>query len=153
MIHSEVVYHIEIMNRIKNKAGGRPPKIDPVTHRITVNFNNREQADFLAMYENSGEKSKASFIKARVFNKEFRVAKVDRTALDFCQQLSSLHNQFRAVGRNYNQVVVALKRSYTDLEVRNKLSILEALTMNLYNIGTQITTLTDKFKYQYGRKN
>ncbi len=141
------------MNRIKNKAGGRPPKIDPATHRITVNFNAREQADFLTMFERSGEKSMASFIKARVFNKEFRVVKVDRTALDFCQQLSSLHNQFRAIGRNYNQVVVALKRSYNDAEVRERLRLLETFTMNLYNIGTQITHLTDKFKYKYGRKN
>ncbi len=141
------------MNRIKNKAGGRPPKIDPATHRITVNFNNREQADFLAMFERSGEKSKASFIKARVFNKEFRVIKVDRTTLDFCQKLSELHNQFRAVGRNYNQVVVALKRSYSDAEVREKLRSLEVYTMNLHSIGTQITHLTEKFRYQYGRKN
>ncbi len=141
------------MNRIKNKAGGRPPKIDPATNRITVNFTAREQADFLTMFENSGEKSKASFIKARVFDKEFRVVTVDKSAMEFCQKLSELHNQFRAIGRNYNQVVVALKRSYSNSEVREKLSLLETLTMNLYNICTQITHLTDKFKLQYGRKN
>ena len=133
--------------------GGRPPKIDPAKYRVTVNLTGREQADFLSMFENSGLKNKSKFIKARIFDKTFRVVTVDKSTMEFFQKLSELHNQFRAIGRNYNQVVVALKRSYSDAEVRERLSLLETFTMNLYNIGSKITALTDKFKFQYGRKN
>jgi len=97
------------MNRIKNKVGGRPPKLDPAKNRLTVNFTDIEYADFLLMFERSGEQSKAMFVKARVFNKSFKVVKIDRGALDYCQQLSSLYNQYRAIGRNYNQITVGYK--------------------------------------------
>lgn len=141
------------MNRIKNKAGGRPPKLDPANYRITVNFSSVEQANFLTLYERSGMPSKAAFVKARVFNESFRVVKVDSEALKFCFKLSSLHNQFRAVGRNYNQIVVALKRNFDVQTAMKLLYQLEQKTAEFVAVSRQVINLSEEFKQQYGGKN
>lgn len=67
--------------------GGRIPKNDKATHRVAVRFNSVENARFLTMYELSGVRDKATFIKARVFGDTFRVIKVDRSQLDYYQKL------------------------------------------------------------------
>ena len=77
--------------------------------RVSVNFTAMEFAEFLSMKETVGVQSQSAFIKARVFDKTFRVIKVDRSLLDYYQKLTTLYGQFRSVGVNYNQVVVALK--------------------------------------------
>lgn len=141
------------MNRIKNKAGGRPLKLDPATYRITVNFSSVEHNNFLTLYEQSGMPSKAAFVKARVFNESFRVVKVDSEAIKFCFKLSSLHNQFRAIGRNYNQVVVALKRNFNEQMAMKLLYQLEQKTMELAVISQQIVRLTEELKTGYGSED
>lgn len=77
--------------------------------RVSVNFTAMEFAEFLSMKETAGVQSQSAFIKARIFNETFRVIKVDRSLLDYYQKLTTLYGQFRSVGINYNQVVVALK--------------------------------------------
>ena len=112
-----------------------------------------EYADFLSMFERSGEQSKAMFIKARVFNKSFKVVKVDRGALDYCQQLSSLYNQYRAIGRNYNQTTVAIKRNFEVTKAVAMLCVLELHTIKLLNLSAEIIALSEKFHSEYGSKN
>ena len=82
--------------------------------RVSVNFTAMEFAEFLSMKETAGVQSQSAFIKARVFDKTFRVIKVDRSLLDYYQKLTTLYGQFRSVGVNYNQVVVALKSNFTE---------------------------------------
>ena len=77
--------------------------------RISVNFTPTEYAHFLTMKEESGVPSLSLFIKARIFNETFRVIKVDRSLLDYYQKLTTLYGQFRSVGVNYNQTVVAIR--------------------------------------------
>ncbi|MGL5913279.1 MAG: conjugal transfer protein MobA, partial [Bacteroidales bacterium] len=85
---------------MKEKRMGRTPKENKIAYRYSVNFTSIENAHFLAMYEQTDIQSKATFIKARVFNESFRVIKIDRTLLDYYQKLSSLYGQFRAIGVN-----------------------------------------------------
>lgn len=82
--------------------------------RVSVNFTAMEFAEFLSMKETAGVQSQSAFIKARIFNETFRVIKVDRSLLDYYQKLTTLYGQFRSVGINYNQVVVALKSNFTE---------------------------------------
>ena len=49
--------------------GGRKPKLDPRTHRYSLNLDDVENAKFLAFYDQSGYKVKAHFIKNCIFGK------------------------------------------------------------------------------------
>ncbi|MFI3306609.1 MAG: conjugal transfer protein MobA [Rikenellaceae bacterium] len=135
-----------------NKSGGRPAKADPATHSYKVRFNSAEHARFLTLYELSGLSSKATFIKSRIFDESFRVVKVDRTLLDYYQKLSALYGQFRAVGVNYNQVVVALKMNFTERKALSMLYRLERSTIDLTSICHKILTLTEEFKRQWSQR-
>lgn len=52
------------------------------------------------MFERSGVQSKAAFIKARVFNEEFRVIKSDRGTMEYAARLTAFNAQFRKIGVN-----------------------------------------------------
>lgn len=139
--------------REKKHTGGRLPKDDPATHRCTVRFNSVEYARFLTLFELSGVQNKATFIKARVFNESFRVIKVDRTLLDYYQKLSAFYAQFRAVGVNYNQVVVALRSNFTEKKAMAMLYKLENMTQEFKSLNEQIIALTEEFKAQWSQKS
>lgn len=105
-------------NLPKRGKGGRNPKNDPANYRYSVNFTAVEHARFLTMFEQSGLQSKARFIAARVFGDEFRVVKIDRSAMEYVTKLTSFYAQFRSVGTNYNQVV---KELHTNFQKRKHL--------------------------------
>lgn len=138
---------------MEKKQGGRVPKNDPATNCCMVRFNSVEYARFMTLFEQSGVRNKAVFIKARVFDESFRVVKVDRTLLDYYQKLSSFYAQFRAVGTNYNQVVVALKSNFTEKKALAMLFKLQGLTEELVALNRQIITLTEEFKAQWSQKS
>jgi len=141
------------MNRIKNKMGGRPPKIDPATNRISVNLSDVEYANFLTLYEKSGVHSMASFIKARIFNESFRVVKVDGTLLEYTQLLSSLYNQYKAIGVNYNQTVATLKSKFEEQKALAMLYKLEQQTAELVLVSRQILALSQEFRSLWLQKS
>ncbi len=134
------------MKRIKNNAGGRPPKIDKSKNRLTVNFTDMEHCDFLWMWEKSGVKSKSEFIKARIFGNEFRVTTVDKTMMIYEQRLSSFYNQYRAIGVNYNQTVRTLKSNFEMKKALAMLYKLEQHTINLVSLSQNIVNLSKEFK-------
>ncbi|KGN94790.1 hypothetical protein HQ39_07645 [Porphyromonas sp. COT-108 OH2963] len=117
--------------------------------RVSVNFTPTEYAHFLTMKEESGVQSLSLFIKARVFNETFRVIKVDRSLLDYYQKLTTLYGQFRSVGVNYNQTVVALKCNFTEKKAFAMLTKLEKLTLELAIIGGKIVQLTREFQEKW----
>ena len=119
---------------------------------VSVNFTPTEYTHFLTMKEESGVQSLSLFIKARVFNKTFRVIKVDRFLLDYYQKLTTLYGQFRSVGVNYNQVVVALKSNFTEKKAYAMLAQLEKLTLELAAIGGEIVQLTREFQEKWSQK-
>ena len=120
--------------------------------RVSVNFTAMEFAEFLSMKETAGVQSQSVFIKARVFDKTFRVIKVDRSLLDYYQKLTNLYGQFRSVGVNYNQAVVALKSNFTEKKAYAMLAQLEKLTLELAAIGGEIVQLTREFQKKWSQK-
>ncbi len=141
------------MNRIKNKMGGRPPKNDPATNRISVNLSDVEYADFLTLYAKSGVPSTASFIKARIFNESFRVVKIDGSLIEYTQLLSSLYNQYRSVGVNYNQTVSTLKSKFEERKALAMLYKLEQQTAELVLVSRQILALSQEFRRLWLQKS
>ncbi|KXB33585.1 hypothetical protein HMPREF1869_01463 [Bacteroidales bacterium KA00251] len=115
----------------------------------SVNFTPTEYAHFLTMKEESGVPSLSLFIKARVFNETFRVIKVDRSLLNYYQKLTTLYGQFRSVGVNYNQTVVALKSNFTEKKAFAMLAKLEKMTFELAIIGGEIVQLTREFQEKW----
>lgn len=92
----------------KQRKPGRPRKADPAKKCVMVRFTDEEYARFLTMFEKSGMHSMARFIKGQVFDKAFRVIKMDRGVTEIASILSSLKAQYRKIGVNYNQVVKML---------------------------------------------
>ena len=133
--------------------GGRPPKNDPATNRISVNLSDVEYADFLTLYEKSGVHSKTSFIKARIFNESFRVVKIDGSLLEYTQLLSSLYNQYRSVGVNYNQTVSTLKSKFEERKALAMLYKLEQQTAELVLVSRQILALSQEFRRLWLQKS
>ena len=128
---------------------GRPPKNERANHCCMVRFTDTEFARFLTLFEQSGLQNKASFIKARVFNETFRVIKVERSLLDYYQKLTTLYGQFRSVGVNYNQTVVALKSNFTEKKAFAMLAKLEKMTLELAIIGDEVVQLTREFQEKW----
>ncbi len=140
------------MSKNIRRLGGRPPVTDPAVNECKVRFNSKEYAKFLTMYEGSGAANKAAFIKSRVFNESFRVIKVDRTLLDYYQKLSALYAQYRAIGVNYNQAVVALKVNFDERKALAMLYRLESETMKLVALSRQVLELTEEFDKAWSQR-
>ena len=136
-------------NTPKRGKGGRTPKNDPANYRYSVNFTAVEHAQFLTMFEQSGLQSMARFIAARVFGDEFRVVKIDRSAMEYVTKLTSFFAQFRSVGVNYNQVVKELHSNFSEKKALALLYKLEKATVDLVEIGKKIQELSEDFKANY----
>lgn len=83
---------------------GRNKKINPTSFRYVFRLNEEENNQFLSLFEQSGMKVKAHFITSLLFNREIKVVKIDKSALDYYTKLTELYAQFRSVGVNYNQI-------------------------------------------------
>lgn len=133
----------------KRGKGGRPPKIDPAKRRLTVNLTDTQYAEFLAKYEEAGVQSLSAFICARIFGDEFRVVKTDASAVEFTSKLTALHSQFRSVGVNYNQIVKELHSNFEEKKALALLYKLEKATIELSEIGREVSQLCELFKAKY----
>lgn len=142
------------MNEEKNVPrqrgkGGRPPKENPAAHRLTVNLTDKQYADFLTLYEQSGVTSLSGFIASRIFDEEFRVVKTDSSAVDFVMKLSALYGQIRSVGVNYNQTVKQLHTTFGEKKALSLLYKLEQETIELSKIGREVLQLCEEFKVKF----
>jgi hypothetical protein len=136
----------------KQKQVGRKPKADPCRHRYSFNLNDSENAQFLSLFDSSGLKEKAHFITACVFNRELKVVKIDKAAMDYYMRLTTFHSQFRAIGNNYNQVTKAIKTVFTDKKALAFLYKLEKATQELVAVNRQIIQLTEEFEQRWLQK-
>ena len=136
-------------NSPKRGKGGRSPKNDPAAYRYSVNFTAVEHAQFLTMFEQSGLQSMARFIAARVFGDDFRVVKIDRSAMEYVTKLTSFYAQFRSVGTNYNQVVKELHTNFSEKKALALLYKLEKETIELVETGKKIVELSEEFRGKY----
>jgi hypothetical protein len=139
-------------NTPKRSKGGRLPKNAPAAYRYSVNFTATQHARFLTMFEQSGLQSKARFIAARVFGDEFRVVKIDRSAMEYVTKLTSFYAQFRSVGVNYNQVVKELHTNFSEKKALALLYKLEKATIDLVEIGKKIQELSEEFREKWLQK-
>ncbi|MCL2561263.1 MAG: MobA protein [Rikenellaceae bacterium] len=130
----------------KRGKGGRPPKSDPAINCLMVRFTDAEYARFLSMFEQSGVRSKARFILARIFGEPFKVVKTDASVIEFTSKLTALHGQIRSVGINYNQTVKWLHTSFGEKKALTLLYKLEQQTIELSRIGREVLQLCEKFK-------
>ena len=133
------------MNNKRNR-GGRNPKLDPATNRITVNFTSKEYNEFLTKFERSGLTSKSAFIKARIFGEQFHVVTFDKSQHEYYAKLSDFHAQFRMVGNNYNQTLKELKSHFSERRTMALVWKLEKSMMQLVQIMTKVTELTDEYR-------
>ncbi len=141
-----------VNNTPKRGRGGRSPKNDPACFRYSVNFTAVEHAQFLTLFEQSGLQSKARFIAARVFGDEFRVVKIDRSAMEYVTKITAFYAQFRSVGVNYNQVVKELHSNFSEKKAFALLYKLEKATIDLVEIGRKIQGLSEEFRTKYATK-
>ena len=140
------------MNERKTVKGGRPHKLDPAKNCVMLRLNDVEYAKFLTLYERSGVYSKATFIKARVFNESFRVVTIDKTKYEYYQKLSEMHAQFRGIGINYNQIIRILRSNFEEKRAMSLLYRLEKQTIEMIIIQKQIAQLTDQFNIEWSQK-
>jgi hypothetical protein len=129
--------------------GGRPPKNDRATHRLTVNLNDAEYARFLSMYEQSGVSTQARFVVARIFGEPFKAVKTDASALAFTAKLTELNAQIRRIGVNYNQHVKQLHTTFGERKVLSLLYKLEQETIDLSKFGLEALKLCEQFKEKF----
>ena len=134
------------------KQVGRKPKADPCRHRLAINLNDTNFAAFFTLYEQSGLKDRAQFIVSCIFNRQLKVVKIDKAAMDYYMRLTTFHSQFRAIGVNYNQVVKAIKATFTEKKALAFLYKLENATKELVEIHRQIQDLTAEFEIKYLKK-
>lgn len=130
----------------QGSKGGRKPGHDAAIYRYSVNFKAVQHARFLTLWEQSGVRSKAQFIAARVLDSEFRVVKTDRATMEYVGKLTALFAQFRSVGVNYNQVVHALNSNLSEKKALAFLFKLEKLTKELLEVSHRIVVLTEELK-------
>jgi hypothetical protein len=106
-------------------------------------------AKFLTLFEQSGLSDKAHFIVSCIFEKQLKVVKIDKAAMDYYMRLTTFHSQFRAIGVNYNQVVKAIKSAFTDKKALAFLYKLEKATRELIEINRKIIDMTVEFETKY----
>ena len=125
---------------------GRNKKINPTSFRYVFRLNEEENNQFLSLFEQSGMKVKAHFITSLLFNREIKVVKIDKSALDYYTKLTELYTQFRSVGVNYNQIVKILYRNFSEKKAAAYLYKLEKETTQLIAICKQILELSQQIE-------
>ena len=125
---------------------GRNKKINPTSFRYVFRLNEEENNQFLSLFEQSGMKVKAHFITSLLFNREIKVVKIDKSALDYYTKLTELYTQFRSVGVNYNQIVKILYRNFSEKKAAAYLYKLEKETTQLIAICKQILELSQQME-------
>jgi hypothetical protein len=133
----------------KPKQSGRKLKADPCRHRLAINLNDADFAQFLTLYEASGLSDRARFITSCIFDRQLKVVKIDKAAMDYYMRLTTFHAQFRAIGVNYNQVTKALKATFTEKKALAFLYKLETATKELVAIYKKVADLTAEFERKH----
>ena len=135
------------------KKAGRKPKKDPAVFRYSVSFNAAQHEQFLALFEQSGMRTKAHFIVKRIFDEPFKVIHIDKPTVDYYGRLTTFYAQFRAIGVNYNQVVKAINQHLTPKKALAFLYKLEKATLELVAVTRKVVALTKEFEEKHIKIN
>lgn len=131
------------------KSPGRKPKPDPAVFRYGIKLNSRENGQFELLFQKSGLKHRARFIKAMIFGREMKVVRIDKAAMDYYIRLTNFYHQFQAIGNNYNQTVKAVKSNFGEKRAFVLLRSLEKATIDLVVLSKRIILLTREFEEEY----
>jgi len=137
----------------ESKKSGRPPKVDAITFRCSVNFNAAEEAALLTMHEQSGVASLSAFIKMQLFSKTFKVHHIDDNTRIFIDKLSALNAQYRTIGVEYDFVVKLLRQHFTEKKAMQALYKLEHAIISLVKVNRQIVSLANDFDAYWREKD
>ena len=124
----------ENSKRRTRRSTGRKPKTDPAVFRYGIKLTSEENGKFELLFEKSGMKQRARFIKA---------------AMDYYIRLTNFYHQFQAIGNNYNQTVKAVKSNFGEKRAFVLLRNLEKATIDLVVLGKRIILLTREFEEEY----
>ena len=136
-------------NASRPGGAGRKPKADPAVFRYSISFNSIDHARFLALFDQSGMRTKAHFITARIFGEPFKVIRIDKAAVEYYTRLTALYSQYRGIAVNYNQVVKALNTNFSEKKALAFLYKLEKATIALADLNRQIIELTREFETRW----
>jgi hypothetical protein len=143
--------------KANKRKTGRLPKQDPAKRKHVFYLNEKDEAKFLSLFEQSGKTAMAHFITSCIFDKPFKVVKIDKGIHDYYMRLTTFFGQFQAIGNNYNQIVRSLNTNFTEKKALAFLYKLEQATIDLVQLNKKIIALTTDFeaKYlqHYGREN
>ena len=103
----------------------------------------------MCIRDRSGLKYKARFIKAMILDREMKVVKLDKAAIDYYIRLTNFYHQFQAIGNNYNQTVKAVKTNFGEKRAYALLRNLEKATIDLVVLSKRIIMLTREFEETY----
>ena len=135
--------------RRTRRSTGRKPKTDPAVFRYGIKLTSEENGNFELLFEKSGMKQRARFIKAMIFGREMKVVRIDKAAMDYYIRLTNFYHQFQAIGNNYNQTVKAVKSNFGEKRAFALLRNLEKATIDLVVLSKRIIMLTREFEEEY----
>ena len=130
----------ENSKRRTRRSTGRKPKTDPAVFRYGIKLTSEENGNFELLFEKSGMKQRARFIKAMIFGREMKVVRIDK---------ANFYHQFQAIGNNYNQTVKAVKSNFGEKRAFALLRNLEKATIDLVVLSKRIIMLTREFEEEY----
>ena len=139
----------ENKNKKTRKSVGRKSKTDPAVYRYGIKFNSQENDQFELLFQKSGMAYRARFIKAVLLNKEIKVVRIDKAAMDYYIRLTNFYHQFQSIGNNYNQTVKAVKTNFGEKRAFVQLRNLEKATIDLVLLSKRIILLTREFEEEY----
>jgi hypothetical protein len=152
--HSEVVKQSRAIMKTrkatkKRNLGGRPPKKDPAIYRYGIKLNLQEKLKFDRMFDLSGVTERSRYIKSVLFDREIKVVKIDKAAMDYYIRLTNFYHQFQAIGNNYNQTTKAIKTNFDEKRGLQMLYRLEKTTIELIVLSKKIVELTREFEEKH----
>ena len=124
-------------------------KVNNRSEGLNFRVYNNKDIEFLDVRDQSGMRTKAHFITARIFGEPFKVIKIDKAAVEYYTRLTALYSQYRGIAVNYNQVVKALNTNFSEKKALAFLYKLEKATMELADLNRQIIELTREFETRW----
>ena len=129
----------ENSKRRTRRSTGRKPKTDPAVFRYGIKLTSEENGNFELLFEKSGMKQRARFIKAMIFGREMKVVRIDKVAMDYYIRLTNF----------YHQTVKAVKSNFGEKRAFALLRNLEKATIDLVVLSKRIIMLTREFEEEY----
>ena len=76
-------------------GAGRKPKADPAVFRYSISFNAIDHARFLALFDQSGMRTKSTFYHCPHLRRAVQSDKIDKAAVEYYTRLTALYSQYR----------------------------------------------------------